>query len=189
MWKGREPKLETERLLLRPFWKRDVADLPLVDADPDVTYFRGISPKTAEESEQWLVEQLRSRKKKEWLRWCIRRKDDNAFVGMVLVRCLNPDWREWEVGYCLAKSQWGQGFASEAVREILGFAYASLNAHRVVANTHVENGRSRKLLEGIGFRQEAYQVENYFEHGEWLDNIQYALLDREFSSVQGSKKS
>jgi RimJ/RimL family protein N-acetyltransferase len=191
MWKGAEPKLSTERLHLRAFRKSDLADLPSIDADPDVTYFRGISPLTPEESEKWLTKQRRSTSSKgrRWLFCCIRRKEDNAFLGMTLLRVINANWREWEVGYALPKVHWGKGYASEAVRGTLTFAYGPLNAHRILANTYVENHPSRKLLERMGFRQEAYQLESYFEHGEWQDNVQYALLAREFEVLESERIS
>lgn len=183
MWKGAEPKLETERLLLRPFQECDLSDLPQIDADPDVTYFRGISPMSHEDSAKWFQERsaLKEDEERKWLFWCVRRKEDDAFLGMTLVRSLNPDWREWEVGYALGKLHWGRGYATEAVKRTLEFAFKDLKAHRIIANVYPQNHPSRRLLEKLLFREEANQVESYFEHGEWQDNVQYALLEREWN--------
>ncbi len=153
-----------------------------IDADPAVTYYRGIQPLTSQESEAALrrLVKIRPGHEKKSLTWCVRRQADDAFIGLTLVRCMKRDWREWEVGYCMAQTQWGKGYATEATHATLEFAFQQLGAHRIIANVFPDNGPSRRLLDKLGFRQEAYQVENYYEHGAWQDNVQYALLDREF---------
>lgn len=186
MWKEEEPEILTERLRLRPFSEQDLDALPQIDADPEVTYFRGISPMSREDSMRWFRErsQLKDGEDRRWLFWCVRLGSDDRFLGMTLLRCLNPEWREYEVGYALGKRHWGQGFAGEAVRATLEFAVSRLEAHRIVANCYPQNQPSRRLLGKLGFRLEAEEVESYFEHGSWQNNVRYALLDREWSNPQ-----
>lgn len=182
MWNGAEPRLETERLVLKALRSSDVGGVQLVDCDPQVTYFRGMSPLTQEESAAWVAKQLRSRKSKKrtWMFWCVRSREDGAFVGISMLRQLNADWREYEIGYSVAHSEWGKGFGTEATRATLAFAFQELKAHRMVANTYPQNIGSRRVLEKLGFRLEAEQKQSYFEHGRWQDNFQYALLQDEF---------
>ncbi|MBC8063420.1 MAG: GNAT family N-acetyltransferase [Chlorobia bacterium] len=182
MWQGREPELLTDRLKLRAFRMADLPDLHAIDSDPAVTYFRGIEPMTQEESEAWVRRAQKGTPKagRKHFSWCIRRRQDDAFVGFTLLRSTRLEYQEWEVGYCLAQAQWGQGYATEATRGTLEFAYRQLSAHRVVANVYPQNEPSLKLLRKLGFREEARQLETYFEHGEWQDNVQYALLSREW---------
>jgi ribosomal-protein-alanine N-acetyltransferase len=184
MWKGAEPTIETQRFILRALKCSDAEDILLVESDPEVTYFRGMSPLSPEESGRRLHKQIDSRRssKRAWMFWCIRSKADGAFLGITMLRLLNKEWREYEVGYSLARSQWGQGFGTEATRATLGFAFRELNAHRIVANTYPQNLGSRRVLEKLGFRLEAEQRESYWEHGEWQDNVQYALLQSDFCS-------
>lgn len=181
-WKGAEPKLLTPRLLLRPLRLTDASDLLKIDSDPEVTYFRGLTPLSVEASRSQLEKHLRTRwnKSRAWMFWCIRVQGSDEFVGVAMLRQLNKDWREFEVGYSLARSQWGQGYATEAVRAALRFAFRTLRAHRIVANTYPENAASCRLLEKLGFRLEAEQKQSYWEHGAWQDNRQYALLEDEF---------
>lgn len=142
-----------------------------------------MAPQSIEESEQTLRQLIRARraKSRKWLFWCIRRKEDDAFVGFTLLRSLNTGWCEWEIGYSLAKAHWGNGYAIEATKETIKFAFGPLSAHRLVANVYPQNEPSMNLLRILSFREEAHQVESYFEHGEWQDNVQLALLAREFA--------
>lgn len=182
-WKGAEPTLTTDRLTLRAFRMSDVADLAAIEGDPEVTYFRGFAPLTPEDTAKRLRKSIAGRRNasRTWLFWCVRDRKTDAFIGTTMLRILNREWRELEVGYALARPHWRKGYATEATVETLRFAFREFKAHRVLANCYPQNTASCQLLERLGFRKEAFQVESYHEHGEWQDNVQYALLDREFN--------
>ncbi len=54
--------------------------------------------------------------------------------------------------YRLARSAWGRGYAREAVATLLDHGFASVGLERVIAQTRVDNARSRRLLEAAGLR-------------------------------------
>ena len=68
----------------------------------------------------------------------------------------------------------------ELAREVMRFAFEDVHVHRLLADCHPANEPSWRLLEKLGFRREAVNVESHFEFGEWTDNYQYAMLAREF---------
>jgi RimJ/RimL family protein N-acetyltransferase len=181
-WRGAEPTLLTDRLTLRAFRMSDLAEITQIDSDPAVTYFRGFAPMNPEESEVELRKTILHRRsqKRRRLNWCVRSTSDGTFLGLTMLRTSHREWREMEIGYALAKTAWGQGFGTEATRATLAFAFDKLDAHRVIANCFPQNTASCRVLEKLGFRREAYEVESYFEHGEWQDNVRYALLEREY---------
>jgi len=190
-WKGAEPNLATERLALRAFRLSDLEEVAAIDCDPEVTYFWGIAPRTPEESLDALRRTLARRRQRprKILTWCVRLSESKAFLGSTLLRVLNRDWNELEVGYRFAKASWGHGYATEAVQATLDFAFQDLKAHRVVANCFPQNAPSRRLLERLGFRLEGQQIESYFEHEAWQDNVQYALLAREWQGLAATQRS
>ncbi len=59
------------------------------------------------------------------------------------------------LGFQFAKAYWGHGYAAEAARAVLAYAFGTLNLHRVVAYAHKDNARSVRLLEKLGFQQRA----------------------------------
>jgi RimJ/RimL family protein N-acetyltransferase len=74
----------------------------------------------------------------------------------------------------------GQGFATEAAAAMLVLAFDGLGLHRVTARIDARNGASAAVLRKLGMRQEAVLVENEWFKGEWSDEIDFAILDREW---------
>ncbi len=66
-----------------------------------------------------------------------------------------------EVGWRLAASAWGQGYATEAAAAALGFGFERCGLAEVVSFTSAGNRRSRAVMERIGMRRDA---EGDFDH-------------------------
>ena len=64
----------------------------------------------------------------------------------------------------------------------IGAAFAELGLHRIIGRSDARNGPSLRLMERLGMRREAHLVENEFFKGEWSDEIDYAILAREWRS-------
>lgn len=56
-----------------------------------------------------------------------------------------------EFGYVLAPPVWGKGFASEAVKALVGTVFSLTRANRILANSRANNIASRRVLEKSGF--------------------------------------
>lgn len=56
-----------------------------------------------------------------------------------------------EIGYDIAKSFWGKGYASEAIYSLLDYAFSSLKMNRIEAKVEPENVNSIKLLQKLNF--------------------------------------
>jgi RimJ/RimL family protein N-acetyltransferase len=88
-----------------------------------------------------------------------------------------------EIGWCLDPAEEGNGYATEAVRELIRIAFEELGLRRVIANCFADNEASWRLMERVGMRREVYNVkESLHRSGEWLDGMTYALLAEEFSA-------
>lgn len=104
-------------------------------------------------------------------------------VGDVVLFWHSREHRGGEVGYVLNPEFGGQGYASEAVRRLLGLAFDDLGLHRVVARIDARNEASARLARRLGMRQEAYLVRNEWFKGEWTDELDYALLEDEWATT------
>lgn len=86
-----------------------------------------------------------------------------------------------EIGWCLAPAHEGRGYATEAVRELLGIAFDGLGLRRVTAICFADNEPSWRLMERVGMRREAHHVrDNLHRDGEWYDGFTYAMLADEW---------
>ncbi|HEY0178197.1 MAG TPA: GNAT family N-acetyltransferase [Dokdonella sp.] len=84
--------------------------------------------------------------------WAVELKDSGAFVGRVGLH--NPEgWPDLELGWMLMPAQRRQGYATEAARRALEFAFATLGAARVISLIRFENSASERVARRLGGRQ------------------------------------
>jgi ribosomal-protein-alanine N-acetyltransferase len=83
--------------------------------------------------------------------WVIVLKENQKLVGMIEMHI--NDYRA-DLGYGLARSFWGRGFATEAVKAIVDWALAQASIFRVWAVCDVENLASARVLEKAGLQRE-----------------------------------
>lgn len=95
-----------------------------------------------------------------------------------------------ELGWVLDPSHSGHGYASEAVGELVRYAFEDLALRRVVATAFLANDASVRLMERVGMRRELHAVrDSLHRSGRWLDSVGYALLDDEWRAGRGSAGS
>ena len=83
--------------------------------------------------------------------------------------------RHLEIGYILAPSAWGQGYAAEAVGTLVGHLHEQLSAHRIEAMIEPDNLRSVRLVERLGFVCEAPLLRDRMRvNGAWRSAALYA---------------
>lgn len=80
--------------------------------------------------------------------------------------CLHPDEEgRAAVGFTLARGQWGKGYATEAVRGLIGALFA-MGLMRVTADCDARNVRSQRVLERVGMRRDPTHAKAaYFQGG------------------------
>ncbi|GGF16436.1 ribosomal-protein-alanine N-acetyltransferase [Aliidongia dinghuensis] len=89
------------------------------------------------------------------------------------------------LGYWIGERFARQGYMTEALRLMLGFAFDRLHLHRVEAACLPSNAPSRGLLIKSGFREEGYARKYLCIDGLWQDHVLYALLREEWLSNRG----
>jgi RimJ/RimL family protein N-acetyltransferase len=150
-------ELSTARLRLRHWRESDLAPFAALNADPRVMEFmprclsRSASDALARRSETEIA-------RRGFGLWATELRESGAFIGFVGLRA--PSFEAHftpciEIGWRLAPESWGQGFATEAARECLRFAFQSLALGEVVSFTVPLNRRSRAVMERLGMRYDA----------------------------------
>ena len=144
-------QLQTARLRLRQWQDKDLEPLAALNGDEEVMKFFP-STLTFEESEQAASKYKRKIEENGWGFWVSERLSDRAFMGIVGLNCVDdlPIGDCIEVGWRLATPFWGFGYASEAARACLHFAFGELELDEVVAITTVNNIRSRAVMDRLG---------------------------------------
>jgi [ribosomal protein S5]-alanine N-acetyltransferase len=84
--------------------------------------------------------------------WAVERKDDGRFIGRVGLH--NPEgWPDIELGWMLAPDERHKGYATEAARASLDFAFTRLRVPRAISLIRAENSASERVARRIGGRQ------------------------------------
>lgn len=155
--------LTSERLILRPWRDSDLDALAALCADPEVmAHFP--APLDRGESEA-LLRRLQAHSSEHGFSfWALERRADGrvlGFTGLAHVGFAAPFVPAVEIGWRLARPYWGQGYALEAARRSLAFAFDQLGLAEVVAFTVPGNLRSWGLMERLGMRRD---LAGDFEH-------------------------
>ncbi|CAM3933644.1 N-acetyltransferase [Staphylococcus xylosus] len=97
-------------------------------------------------------------------------------LGMLNIKNLSRGNFQWaEIGYFIHNQHWHQGFAYEALTELIKQCRDTLKFHRVEAHINIDNPRSVNLIEKVGFQYECVRKGFIFENGQWTDHYVYYL--------------
>ena len=175
------PTLETERLRLRPVADADADALWAMHSDAHVLRYWD-SPPWADRSraQRFIAASRTMAEDGSGVRLAIDRAADGRFLGWCSLSRWNPDYRSAAIGYCLAEPAWGQGYATEAARAVLDWAFGTLDLNRVQAETDTRNLASARVLEKLGFVREGTLREDCVVNGDVSDSWVYGLLRREW---------
>lgn len=148
--------LETARLILKPRTTDDFKPCVEMDIDPEVTkYIPGVWDGSCKHI-AFLEERIRKSYPLGLGYWSIFPKNNpNDFLGWVHLLPLKEDKTTVEIGWRLKRTAWGEGYATEAARTMLTYVFQTVGSEQVVAYTHVDNIRSKKVMERLRFRHVA----------------------------------
>jgi RimJ/RimL family protein N-acetyltransferase len=176
-------ELETSRLRLRPVAVRDAGDLFAIFSDPMVMRYWNTPPWTRPEQASEMIErEAAGLAAGTSVRLAVVRAGDGALVGTFSLFALDEQSRRAEIGYALASSAWGQGYAHEAGRAVIRHAFGVLGLNRLEADIDPRNEASARVLERLGFRREGLLRERWIVAGEVSDSALYGLLRKDWRS-------
>lgn len=179
-------RLETGRLLLRPYRASDYDAVHAYGSDPEVTRYMSWGPNSPDETRAFLqrVHEASQCEPRTDYDLAIVLRAEHRLVGGCGVYARRLHYREYELGYCIAREAWGRGIAVEAVRALLGFAFGQLGAHRVYASIEPRNAASIRVAEKLGFRREGCHQRDTLVRGQWRDSLVYGLLAEEWPELE-----
>ena len=145
-------RLETPRLLLRAPTVHDASAVFAAYAtDPEVSRYTTWAPhRSLDDTRGFLRMCEQGWERGAVLSWTILLRERRQLLGTIDIRF---EGHRGEIGYVLARSAWGHGYATEAARAVVSWAGRFL--HRVWAVVDVENERSARVLEKVGMTREA----------------------------------
>lgn len=162
--------IETGRLILRPMTEADAEAVFLWTGDPVVNrYMPYPVHKNVDETKAW----LRSLQgKTEEFGFCLKETGQLIGAGSIKYR---EEFDAFEVGYNLNQAFWGMGYATEAAKALLNWAYENRGARRFMARHATANTASGHVLQKCGFQFSHFGRYSRYDGSETFDATYYTL--------------
>jgi RimJ/RimL family protein N-acetyltransferase len=142
-------EIRTDRLILRPFEPEDLPRYAAINADPLIMQYLG-GPLSRDASDAQAIGANAAFDAEGFGKIAIERARDGVFLGMCGLSVEPWYPQDLEIGWRLARDHWHQGYATEAARAWLGYAFGALGRVRVISVCDVPNVASIAVMRRIG---------------------------------------
>lgn len=175
------PTLTTERLVLRPFTLADAPAVQRLAADREIARNTLLIPHPYPEGAA-----------EEWISGHDEKSDNHIFA--IALRAggeamgaigLHVEWphERAEIGFWLGVPYWGNGYATEAARAVVGYALMDAGLNRVFAYHFTGNPASGRVLLKIGMQREGTMRQHLVKWGERVDVDYYGILREDWEKT------
>jgi RimJ/RimL family protein N-acetyltransferase len=184
--------LETPRLTISPHLPAD-ADLMLSWMnDPDLVFVNDdlsdlFEPFSRKDMERMIDAFISEDAQGSELHFTVRLKVGGSLIGAGSIHKIDRHHRRCTIGLSIGqKSEWGKGYASEALTAVIDYAFTSLNMNRITAEIYCFNERSVRLFTGLGFQHEGTIRQAVFKKGQFHDDCLFGLLRADWDARKTS---
>lgn len=183
-------KLETQRLLMRPFSSDDKELIFNVMKDKEMFEYTPDEPwHSIENAEEFINLVL-------WLYdseyetfkhfFAVIEKESGKLIGVCGVGGIDYDRSENEVLYHIGKEYWGKGYATEAAQAMLEYSFEQLGLSKVIGVVHPDNNASNRVMEKIGLKRigtiSGLDKEHAYFNGEYLYSMSIGEYHKKYKS-------
>ena len=168
--------IETDRLVLRRFTLDDVDDVIELASHPSVARVGNRIKASVADVQKYLNWQgsLQPFEFDACFELAIELKGENKIIGFVGM--IRKDDAQAEVGWALHIGYRGKGYATEAARALISYAFEKLGLRKISADTVKTNVVAWKVAERLGMKREPNRPESELRDGRLVDIVVYAIL-------------
>lgn len=182
------PVLETHRLRLNKLSSEDSASLFELFSDNSVVEYYDLEAFTEMSQASNLIEFFNARfKEKLGIRWAIRLKETNEFIGTCGFNAWNAKMKNATLGYDLLPKYWGNVLTTEAVHRIVQAAFLGElscgKLNRIQGDTIPGNSASESLLLKVGFKEEGLRRQSGYWKNQFHDLKCFGLIQSEYGDI------
>jgi ribosomal-protein-alanine N-acetyltransferase len=175
--------LKTERLVLR---RLELADAQAMfenwASDPAVTkYLSWPTHKNVHHTIEYLIQVIEKYQDAGYYDWVLVAKSLGKPIGNIGCVHHNDQTRMLDVGYCIGKQWWHQGYTSEALAALIRFFFETVGANRIQAEHDTRNQHSGSVMKKCGMLYEGTTRQSATNNaGNLCDQAHYAILARDY---------
>lgn len=173
--------LKTRRLVLRRVEVEDAETIyEFLGCDAEMTKYTGWNPYTSLAATIRKIEQDNQNSDSEPpYGWVIQAKTE--MVGTIGAYDYEPQTNSIEIGYSIFRNAWGQGYATEALSEVIRYLFEEKSIDKICAWCHRGNIASQKVLEKAGLIKEGVKQST---EGLAMEQVIYGIARDEWKRIQ-----
>jgi len=176
--------LETKRLIIRPIKIEDKNEVFKYRSDRETNKYQGWIPTTLSDVETFIGKISKQiNEPKTWFQFIIIEKETQKIIGDLGIHFFDNENKQAEIGCTLNINFQNRGYATESIKRVIDFLFKELKKHRIITSIDPDNKNSIRLVERIGFRKEAHFVESLFINGKWVDDLIYAMIEKDWENL------
>ena len=173
--------LETERLILRKTIKEDIDELFYIELNPNVRRYLGVHKVGTFLNDNRNYFDFSKYDNLDFYRWSIIEKNTNKLLGCIYLNVHDEKARIYGIDYFLREDSWNKGYATEASKCILNFAFEKLNVNRIESSGAKSNPGTLKVMEHIGLKYEGVRKDGiFYYYGGIQDLVLYGITKEEY---------
>lgn len=175
------PVIESNRIILRPFELSDAAVVQKLAGERAIadTTLRIPHPYEDGKAEEWISTHAEQCKTEKEVILAVVLKENEELIGSISLS-IDRINKNAELGYWIGKPFWGNGYCTEAAREMLAYGFGELQLNRINAHHFKRNPASGKVLEKIGMKYEGCMRQHVKKWDAFEDILLYGILRGEF---------
>ena len=165
----------------------DVDDLLEYQSNPEIVRYIPWPPRTMEQVKEAAAKTIATGKfdlleENDYIVLVWALKSTGQVIGQSNMGLVSKENKSSNIGWVTHQNFQRQGYALEATKALLSYAFKNFDLHRVIADIDTRVPESAALAEKLGMRREATYLDGEFFKGEWCDMWLYAILKREFQA-------
>ena len=178
-------KLETKRLIIRPYKKKDLPEYHKLFSDKqNMYYLRRLITNTVEESRESLqntIEEIKSGKARRFAIALKENENDKLIGGIGYdIKKETPIGKIGHMGWFIMPEYQNKGYMTEAAKKVLEFAFLHDNCVRMETGCYKDNIPTQKVMAKVGFRKEAEKIKASWHDGQMKDRREFAINKDEY---------
>ncbi|WOT40651.1 GNAT family N-acetyltransferase [Streptomyces coeruleorubidus] len=179
---ARPVRLVSDQVVLREFTLDDVADVLAIIGNDTVTTWLSFDSRDRAQAVTMIegtIKRAQQEPRSEFYLG-VTKHDDNRVIGFARMGLSGV--QAGKLGYAIAAQEWGRGYATDAARTLVTYAFKELGLHRVTAAIGPDNSASIAVVQQLGFTREGVLRDHVFANGSWRDSILYSVLEHEWQA-------
>lgn len=181
-----QPKIQTDRLLLRPFLFADAPDVQRLAGDRAIAATTLLIPHPYKDgmAEKWIATHAAGFADGKLVVFAVTLPQTGELTGTVGMT-IDPVHARGELGYWMGKAYWNRGYCTEAAAAVVRYGFEFLGLNRVFANWLAHNPASGRVMEKIGMQREGRLAQHICKWGQFHDVEYFGITRKQFKPQPG----